>query len=212
MCGLLRKNMFRAFTLILSVPLFGLGCGNLDTGGSEDSGSIFKVEYIDPTYFEDSTNQVDVIQGNCADPGEPIDWEPYTDHFADVTLSNRPLSNTIEQTASTIYVNEYYIWYEPLTQGSPELPSSNVLSIRKIVGLEPCLPHSDCQGETVPGIEFVPVREKEILRQYIESTGIFQLEYNVYYRFFGENDFGYDVSCDGFTNFYAANYDNCGGG
>ena len=55
------------------------------------------------------------------------------------------------------------------------------------------------------------MREKEVLAGYILATGIFQLEYNIHYRFFGRNDFGYEVSAEASTNFYAANYDNWGG-
>ena len=148
------------------------------------------------------------------------DPEPYTDHFADVTLSNRPLNNSTVQTASTIYVTSYQLRYEAVTQGSPPLPSSNILQIGDTVGLEPCDPGSDCEGETISQIEFVPVAEKEVLYNYLFGAGGTcnpvtgagcQLQYNVYYTFFGENDFGYEVRTSGVTNFYASNYDNCGG-
>ena len=215
MCGLLSRNTIIGFALFLSVPLFGFGCGNFDQGlgggGADKSGSLFNVEYIDPTYFEDSTRQVDVfLNPNCSnDPDEP-DPEPYSDHFADVTFTNRPLNNSLE-TPPTIYLYEYWIWYTPLTQGSPPLDSFTVMGVGDQGGIEGCDPGSQCAGETLSQIQFVPVREKEVLAGYILSTGIFQLEYNIHYRFFGRNVFGYEVSAEAITNFYASNYDNCGG-
>ena len=222
MYGLLCRNTFKGMVLFLCVPWVLLGCGDFDrefgAGGSDKSGSLFNIEEIDPTYFDESTRQVDVARSVCSTDDEP-DPEPYTDHFADVTLSNRPQNNSEEQSASTIYVRSYQLRYEGVTQGSPPLPSSNVIQIGESVGLEPCDPGSDCQGETISQIEFVPVREKSVLYEYLygvngtcnQVTGEgCQLQYNIYYTFFGVNDFGYDVTANGVTSFYASNYDNCG--
>jgi hypothetical protein len=213
MCGLLSRNTIIGFALFLSLPLFGFGCGNFEDAlgaGADKSGSIFNVEYIDPVYFEDSTRQVDVFMNpNCGTDEDEPDPEPWSDHFADVTFTNRPLNNSIEQTASTIYLTEYLVSYEPLTQGSPDLPSRLVRPIRESGGIEPCDPGSQCAGETLGQIEFVPVSQKFVLQPYVFTLG--QLEYNIYYRFFGVNDYGYEVSADGATNFLAADYDNCGG-
>jgi len=221
MCGLRSRNMLKAFALFLSVPLFGLGCGDFDADGSDKSGSLFNLEYIDPTYFEESTRQVDVALGNCADLDEDPDPEPFSDHFADVTLSNRPLNNSLE-TPPKIYLDEYWVWYEPLTLGSAALPNITVTGIRDHAGIDPCDPGGQCSGETLSQIKFVEVQQKGVLYDYLYApggtcdpltgVGICQLEYNIYYRFFGTNDYGYEVSADGSTNFYATNYDNCGGG
>jgi hypothetical protein len=211
MCGLHCRNTRKGIALLLPLPLLFLGCGDFSSEGSDKSGSLFNVESIEPTYFDESTRQVDVFLDNCAtDPTEPFDPEPYTDHFADVTLSNRPLTNSTEQTATTIYVTEYTVRYEPLTQGSPELESFTVRPNTHQYGIDACEPDSDCPGETLTQIQFVPVREKEVLAGYIESSGIFQLEYNIYYTFYGKNIYGYDVVARDGTNFYAADYDNCG--
>jgi hypothetical protein len=214
--------MLRAFALFLSVPLFGLGCGDFSADGSDKSGSLFNVEYIDPTYFEESTRQVDVaLNPNCSNDAEAPDPEPFSDHFADVTFTNRALNNSLE-TPPTIYLDEYEVWYEPLTLGSPPLPRITVTPIRDHAGIDPCDPGSQCSGETLSQIQFVPVEHKGDLYDslygpggtcdFLTGAGICQLEYNIYYRFFGTNDYGYEVSADGSTNFYAANYDNCGGG
>jgi hypothetical protein len=210
MYGLLSMNRWKGFTPLLLVPLICFACGDLDSPGTEDSGSLFDIEGIDPTYFDDSTRQVDVFRSDCAGPDEDPDPEPYTDHLADVTFTNRPLPNSEEQTSSTIHLDSFQVWYEAVTQGSPPLNSFAVTDINDGNGIQPCDPGADCQGETISQIEFVPVRLKDVLAQYITDSGIFQLEYNIRYRFFGHNDFGYDVSADGATFFYASNYDNCG--
>jgi len=217
MYGLLCKTTFKRMVLFFCVPWVFLGCGDFDrefgAGGVDDSGSLLNVEEVDPTYFDESTNQVDVVQVNCAAPGEDPEPEPFTDHYAEISVTNRPLSNADEQTASTIYLIRYEIHYTAVSQGSPPLLSSNVNRISESIGLEPCIPGSDCQGETISQIEFVPYRLKEgVLGPYLVlHPGILQLEYNIHYRFFGVNDYGYRVSAESSTNFYATNYDNCGG-
>jgi hypothetical protein len=215
MYGLLSRKTFSGILLLFCVPWVLVGCGDFDRtfggGGTDNSGSILNVEEVIPTYFDEATNQVDVVQDNCAAPGDDPDPEPFTDHFAEIAMTNRPLNNAEEQTASWVYLSGYQIHYTPVTQGSPLLPSSNVIPISESVGLEPCLPAGACTEESFVA-EMVPVREKGELYQFLlDNPTVFQLQYNVHYVVFGENDFGEPVSADGFTNFYATNYDNCGG-
>ena len=211
MCGLLSANTWKGLAPLLLVPLICFGCGDFEAPGADKSGSIFDVDQIDPTYFDESTRQVDVFRSDCrTDPTEPPDPEPYTDHFADVTFTNRPLLNSEEQTASTIHLTEYDVWYEPITQGSLDLPSFNVREVNDGNGIQPCDPGADCQGETIAQVDFVPVRLKDVLADYIVLTGIWQLKYNIYYKFYGHNDFGYDVSAENSTDFLVSDYNNCG--
>jgi hypothetical protein len=215
MYGLLCKNTFKGIILFFCVPWVLLGCGDFDrefgAGGSDKSGSLFNVEDVDPIYFDELTNQVDVVQDNCAAPGEDPDPEEFTDHYAEISVTNRPLVNADEQTASWIYLRSYEIHYTAVTQGTVPFLSTNVIPISESVGLEPCQPGSSCQEESFIA-EMVPLTEKAVLNQYLqENPTVFQLQYNVHYVVFGENDFGEPVSADGFTNFYATNYDNCGG-
>jgi hypothetical protein len=203
---------WKGLALLVFAPLVAFGCGDFEQPGT-DCGSIFAIEQIDPVYFSESTRQVDVFRDlDCADDPENPEDEPYTDHLADITFSNRPLTNSEEQTATRIDLQEYQVWYTPITQGSPDLDSFNETTINDGNGIDPCEPGADCEGETVSQLEFVDVRVKEVLRQHILDTGIFQLEYNIHYRFFGVNDFDCRVSAEGSTFFYAADYDNCGGG
>ena len=136
MCGLLVKSKWNGLFLLFCLPLICLGCGDFDTGGSDKSGSILMIESIDPIYLDEPTRQVDVFRNPlCSNDPENPDPEPYSDHFADVTLSNRPLNNSTEQTASTIYVLAYEVRYQPYAQGSPSLPTINVSPIGQYVGI-----------------------------------------------------------------------------
>ncbi len=224
MHGLLSRNTLIIFGLFCCVLWAAAGCGDLDregSGGTDKSGSILTVESVSPTYFDEPTNQVDVVRNNCADPGDPPEAEEYTDHYAEIKMTNRALPNAEEQTASTIYLSSYEIHYTPVTMGSPPLPSSNRIPITETVGIEPCEAGSTSCPETSFQAEFVPVTEKAVLFDYLygpsgtcdQPTGEgCQLQYNVHYIFYGENDFGEKVSADGFSNFYASDYDHCGGG
>lgn len=218
MLGLLRKSTWRGFALLFSVPLVVLGCGDFDrefgAGGTDKSGSRLIVEQIEPSYFEESTNQVDVIQVDCAaGTGEDEDWEPYSDHYAVVSISNRPLNNATEQTATVVHLFSYELSYTPVTQGSPPFASSNVFPIAGSVAIDACTPGSTSCPTVDFTVELVPIIEKAVLRGYVEDPQYpSQLHYNAHYIFFGENDYGEPVSADGFTDFYASGYDNCGGG
>lgn len=206
MFGLLCRNRWKGVVLLFSVPLIALGCGNFDrlgTEGFDDSGSRLIVEHIEPDYFGESTNQVDVIPDDC--DGED---EPFSDHYAQVFMTNRPLNNATEQTASTVHLYYYDLNYTPVTVGTPDLPSLLARPITDSVAIDPC----DLGSTTCPEVEFtvelVPVSQKSVLAASISG----QVQYNVTYFFWGENDFGESVSVHGSTWFYAANYDNCSGG
>ena len=149
----------------------------------------------------------------CADPGEPSDPEPYTDHYANIAITNRHLPNAQEETASWVYLKEYEIHYTPVTQGTDIFLSSNVIPITQIVGIAPCELGATSCAALIFTAELVPVREKTKLReQLLNNPTLEQLHYNVHYVFYGENDFGERVSADGFTDFYALDYLHCGGG
>jgi hypothetical protein len=196
--------------------LFGFGCGDFDrpgTGGIDDSGSLLIVERIEPTYFDESTNQVDVIQVNCAPLGEEEDWEDYTDHYAVVSMTNRSLDNATHQTTSVVHLSFYTLRYIPVTTGTPPFDSTNVFPIADSVAIEGCEPGSASCPEVDFTVELVPVLEKALLRPYVESPLYpFQLQYNALYIFYGWNNFGKQVTVEASTNFYASGYDYCEGG
>ena len=215
MFGLLRKSRWKDFAMLFSVPLVVLGCGDFDrlgTDGFDDSGSRLIVEHMWPDYFEETTNQVDIIQDNCAAAGETPDPEPYTDHYTVVVMTNRALNNATQQTASTVHLYYYDLHYIPATVGTPGLPSLLARPITDSVAIDPCEPGSASCPEVEFTVELVPVRQKAVLAGYLlANPTILQLQYNVDYFIWGQNDFGEEVSVHGYTWFYATNYNNCGG-
>ena len=219
MYGLLCRNAFKGMLLFFCVPWVLLGCGDFDreygAGGIDDSGSVLNVEWIAPTYLEESTDgpaQVDIFRDNCEDdPAEPPDPEPYSDHFAEIAMTNRSLPNSPEQTNTYVYLDRYEMRYSPVTQGTGPLLTFIVNLPRQTVGIDPCAPGGTCQ-ETSFIATYVPVRIKDQMYQFLQANPtMFQLHYNVHYIFRGQNDFGFDVYADGFSTFYATNYDHCGG-
>jgi len=212
MFGLLRRNTSGGCALLLFIPFLALACGNFDSpfmDGADDSGSLLRIEKIDPTYFDEATNQVDVIRDACDEGEGESKPEPYTDHYAVVAFTNRSLPNAPQMTASMIYLTEYDIRYTPASQGTPALPSLLSLPITATVGIQPCQPGQTSCPETEFTVELVPVRQKAVLAA---SLGSFQLQYNVRYKFYGFNDFGEWMSSEGSTFIYVSNYDFCEGG
>ena len=194
--------------LLLLTLAAGAGCGDVVGGGTDGSGSLLRVELINPTYNEENTDQVDLIQSNCeTDPTLPADPEFFSDHFAEVTLTNRPLPNFEVQTANTIYLTSYQIRYTAASSGTPPLVSRNRIPLTETQGIAPCEPGGDCSGVTYT-VELVPIALKaDLAAEFLQLNQ--QFTYNAHYTFFGYNDMGKDVSADGSTMFYAANYDYC---
>jgi hypothetical protein len=68
------------------------GCFDASTrcGEATPSGACLSVLSVVPTVNGVSTSNVDVVQGKCGDPSEPLKqtWEPFTDHDVVFTLSN----------------------------------------------------------------------------------------------------------------------------
>ena len=178
------------------------GTTDLDDIGCALVRSQLIVDQIEPTYFGQPTNQVDVKRGIC----ELYYGEPFRDYFADVTLSNRPFP-TEPGEGTTLYLARYEIIYIPVTQGAPSLES---IVVPMTLEIPYCPPGDDPCSVTTFIAEFVPVRQKEVMNQFLQQNPtITQLTYNIDYTFFGDNYFEEEVSGDGFSFFYAANYDNC---
>jgi len=198
-------------TLVL-LALLGFavgGCGDVlgeVPGGSDSdkSGSILSVELINGSYDEDATNQVDIVltSGGCDDGST----EFYSDHYATVTISNRALPNQTIQTASWVYIREYDIEYIPVTIGAPAVVSRNLIPVTDSVGIAPCSPTAtECTGVTYT-VEMVNVGQKAVIAAGYTGS---QFTYNIRYVFRGVNDFGFVLQTEGYSNFYAANYDYC---
>ena len=195
---------------LLSLLALALGgCGDVlgeVPGGSDSvsSGSIVSVELITGEYDEETGNQVDISRnvGGCDDGST----EFYSDHYGKVTITNRALPNSLVQTASTVYMREYDIEYIPVSYNAPAVPSRNLIPLTESVGITPCAAASTtCEGVTYR-VEYVSIGQKDVIAAgYIGE----QFTYNIHYIFRGVNDFGFTVSAEGYSTFYAADYDFC---
>ena len=203
--------------ILFLAGLFLFGCGDV----AEQGGSLFYVNTINGTYQEGMlTNQVDVVFTTDCD-GDPTTDDPefYSDNFTEVNLINRPLPNSKEQTASTVYIRSYEITYTPLTTPTTPypLPSPIVVQVTDTQGIPPCEPDETCTGVTMTQLYFVPLATKTTLNGfYMDADPLHvpgeQLAYNCRYRFFGENDFGDPVTAEAQYNFYVDNYNFCDSG
>ncbi len=198
------------------LPCLGLllvfGCGDIE----EQAGSLFYVNSISGSYQEGTlTNQVDVIFiSDCDGDPETSDPEFYSDHFTEAVLINRPLPNAEEQTASTVYISSYIIYYTPLDTVTVDypLPSPVVIDVIDTQGIPPCNPGDECTGTIMDQLYFVPIETKATLRGFWQDAvldGHEQLAYNCRYRFTGENDFGEPIAAEAQYNFLVSSYDYC---
>jgi hypothetical protein len=200
---------------MLSVFLLGLvvafGCGDIP-GDAENTGSILNVESMSGFYNDGVTNQVDVLMDNCTTGGEgEPEPEYFSDHFGQVEVTNRPLPNTLQQTASPAYIRAYTITYQPIVTPSASPPALDPyveIPLLDSRGIPPCLPGPTCAAIEYTQLKFVDVAKK---LEYLNKGGNPSLvaSYNVRYTFYGENIFGEEFTFGGGTNCTFANYDYC---
>jgi hypothetical protein len=182
------------------------GCGDIDGGGSDKSGSLFSVGNIASWYLELATeNQVDIVQDLCTD----LTAEPFSDHFAKVELFNKPLPNTTEQTATTIHLTSYQIRYSPQ---SPQASALGTLLLDDTSQIPPCVPGAACSATEIT-VMWMNLATKADLKAFYDNNGLSyltQFTYSLEYTFFGNNEFGEPVSAKKSTSFVVTDYDHCG--
>lgn len=152
--------------LVLGVALTA-GCGDIP-GDAEDTGSIMKVELITGWEDQEDKNTVDVVRGTCeAGEGEgKTEPEPFYDHLARVEITNRPLPNTDEQTASPVYLKSYTITYQAIDNTIngplPELVGYVEIPIQDSRGIPPCNPgQSSCPATEYFLKKFFHIEKKQ---------------------------------------------------
>lgn len=202
---------------LLGVLLLGMavtvGCGDVP-GDTEDTGSILKVESVSGLYLGKLTNQVDTTKGICDGSEEDdIEYEDFSDHFGQVEVTNRPLPNTDEQTASPVYIRSYTVSFVPIDHAGvtpPPLEPYRAIPLIDTRGIQPCPPNStSCAPTKYAPLKFVDIAKKQ---EYLTRGGAVidkPASYNIRYTFKGENIFGEEFTFGGGTNFTIFNYDYC---
>jgi hypothetical protein len=195
-------------TALLGVLLVGValtvGCGDIP-GDADDTGSIMKA-IVTPYYQEGKdTDQVDVVRGTCKDKDEY-----YSDHFAKIGFINQALPNSHEETGTSVRVRSYRIKYEAVSpQDAPDLDPVLDPPLMHNVVIPQCKAGTlDCTPTEYDRFTFVDVGKKT---EYVSKGGLSFgfCKYNIFYTFYGENDFGEDLTFGSSTSFNIGNYDYC---
>ena len=196
-------------TALLGVLLVGValtvGCGDIP-GDADDTGSIMKA-IVTPYYQEDQeTKQVDVFRAKC-DNGKD---EYYSDHLAKIGFINQALPNSEEETGTSVTVHSYRIKYEAVSpQDAPDLDPVLDPPLMHSVVIPQCKAGTlDCTPTEYDRFTFVDVGKKT---EYVSKGGLGfeQTTYNIFYTFYGENDFGEELTFGSSSNFVMGNYDYC---
>jgi len=178
-------------------------------GGAGDDVSCLNISSIDPVDSNGTTtSNVDAVRGVC-DGNTP---EPFTDHYADVTLVNTDFSADTLSTLSII-ITDSSVTYTlndcpPNASGCPALTGFSV-SPGQTITIPP-------GGSVTTQFPFVPLRVKD---EYVaeggevtgSATGAPFPSYTVNYVFTGHTDsFGADVQLHGAAEFTIGNFNLCG--
>ncbi len=160
---------------LLGVLLLGVvltvGCGDIP-GDADDTGSILRVELVTGWEDQEDKNTVDVVPGTCEAGEGEIDPEPFFDHLARVEVTNRPLPNTDQQTASPVYIRSYTITYEAIDDTFngplPDLLGYVNIPVQDTRGIPPCDPgQSSCSATEYFLDKFFHIEKKQ---EYLERV------------------------------------------
>jgi len=160
-------------TALLGVLLVGValtvGCGDIP-GDADDTGSIMNVELITGWEDQEDKNTVDVVPGTCESGEGQTKPEPFYDHLARVEITNRPLPNTDQQTASPVYIKSYTLTYQPIDNTIngplPDLLGYVDIPIQDTQGIAPCNPgQSSCPATEYFLDKFFHIEKKQ---EYLE--------------------------------------------
>ena len=193
--------------------LFGImlllhGCGEVggsgQCGGVESSGTCIQIESITPTYLGSNTSNVDAVQDVCDASTTPVTVEDFTDHGADITISNTYLPGVDATLSMPVTLQNYSVSYTvnscPSGATCPALDTFTVSPGQTIT-----IPANSSVKATFP---FVQLQKKAEYVSKGGSTLIFP-SYTAHYIITGTDFFNHAISVEGFTEFTIGNYDNC---
>jgi hypothetical protein len=187
--------------------------GSGQCGGGANTGSCLRIESIKPQYSAKDSSNVDVIRDVCnisevnKDPETAPKFEIFTDHNAQVSLSNRPLSDMTASIISDITLVDYSITYAvnrcPGGNNCPEtLPPLLVDPGQTIL-----VKKNEAITVTLP---FVPLATKAAYNSLGGPRGDFP-SYTATYTLRGTDSFKNPVSVTGSAEFTIGSFDNCAG-
>ncbi|OGI43484.1 MAG: hypothetical protein A2150_05185 [Candidatus Muproteobacteria bacterium RBG_16_64_11] len=175
----------------------GGGCG----GGAGVAGIVLCADSVAPKYNGVLTPSVDIVQNLCTD-GTP---EPYFDHQATVTITATLATGaTIPPVSPTVTITRYVIDYtaNPGVVGPTIQSTGNLFdTITVAVG-----------GSTSRDVQLMTTQQKERFLLDLAGAGAFDgifRSYAVTYTFYGQDQFGNNLTARGFGQVVIGNYQNC---
>ncbi len=187
--------------------------GSGQCGGGANTGSCLRIESIKPQYDSKDTSNVDVNRAVCnafevsQDSTTEPKLEVFKDHSAQISISNRPLSDITESVISDITLNKYSITYSlnrcPGGNNCPgSLPALLVDPGQTIV-----IRKNEAITVTLP---FVPLATKDAYNSLGGPLDDFP-SYTATYTLGGTDSFKNPVSVTGSVEFTIGAFDNCSG-
>lgn len=206
----MRKSHFLLTTIcMLFVTFFLWGCGggpgSPGSTGTEDTGVI-----IDATVVPTDTYSVDVVQQIC-DEGPPPEYETFTDHTADLSISARLVNPNTTFRVGTLYVEGYTVEYRRSDDSIGAPPIETDKRSHTIV-ITP--PTGNGVSTVTTTVILVDLKRKQkyyndiLSGQYTSGWALLN-NYTAIYTFYGKNEFGTPFSFKATTYFQIGSFDNC---
>ena len=191
---------------LLGMALGVLGCdggsvgGSGQCGGANDSDACVRIVTIEPTYLDQTTSNVDVVQGTCPS-GAP---ESFADHNATVTLSNLPLPGVGPTADTSVTLQDFSVRYSlNACPAGATCPALDTLTVAP--GQTVTIPPISSVTVTLP---FVSLAKKS---EYVSKGGslLAYPSYTATYTITGTDSFHNSVSVQGSAQFTIGDFDNC---
>jgi hypothetical protein len=175
----------------------GGGCG----GGAAVSGIVLCVDNVQPLYNQVLTSNVDIVRVTCTD-GTP---EPYFDHQATVTISAALASGATQPPVSTVVTLTHYVIAYTQNPGvvGPNIQTTGNLFETISVPVA---------GTVTRDLVLMNTQQKQQFLLDIGRAGAFDgifRGYAVTYTFYGQDQFGTNLTARGFGQVIIGNYQHC---
>jgi len=205
-CKLLAGRQSLVVLGLLGMTLGVLGCdggsvgGSGQCGGSNDSDACVRVVTVEPTYLDQTTSNVDVVQVTCPN-NTP---EPFTDHAAAVTLSNSPLPGVGPTADTSVTLQDFSVRYSlNACPAGATCPALDTLTVAP--GQTVTISPNSSVTVTLP---FVSLAKKF---EYVSKAGslLAYPSYTATYTITGTDSFHNSVSAQGSAQFTIGAFDHC---
>ena len=205
-CKLLASRQGLVVLGLLGMTLGMLGCdggsvgGSSQCGGSNDSDACVRVVTVEPTYLDQTSSNVDVVQVTCPD-NTP---EPFTDHAATVTLSNAPLPGVGPSADTSVTLRDFSVRYS-LNACPPGATCPALDTLTVAPGQTVTIPPNSSATVTLPLVSLAKKFE------YVSNAGSLSAypSYTATYTITGTDSFHNSVSAQGSAQFTIGAFDNC---